>query len=141
MFLRFKSSTLPTLKVYSMKKDEGGLNSAADKTELEKSKAHIIVEIIEYIPNSVVSKTIIKKTTGNVTVTSFDSGEELAEKTSPFDIYVQIIDGVAEVVINEKNYLLRTGDGIVIPAHAPHCFTANEQFKMISTVIKSGYEN
>jgi mannose-6-phosphate isomerase-like protein (cupin superfamily) len=47
---------------------------------------------------------------------------------------------VAEVVINEKNYLLRTGDGIVIPAHAPHCFNANVQFKMISTVIKSGYE-
>ena len=111
------------------------------KTEIEKSKAHIIVEIIEYIPNAVVSKTIIKKTTGNITVTSFDTGEELEEKTSPFDTYVQIIDGVAEVVINEKDYLLRTGDGIVIPAHAPHCFNANEQFKMISTVIKSGYED
>ena len=110
-------------------------------TEIEKSKVHIIVEIVEYIPNAVVSRTIIKKTTGNVTVTSFDSGEELAEKTSPFDTYVQIIDGVAEVVISEKNYLLRTGDGIVIPAHASHCFTANEQFKMISTVIKSGYED
>ena len=109
-------------------------------TEIEKSKVHIIVEIIEYIPNAVVSKTIIKKTTGNVTVTSFDSGEELAEKTSPFDTFIQIIDGVAEVVIDEKNYLLRTGDGIVIPAHAPHCFNANVQFKMISTVIKSGYE-
>jgi len=111
------------------------------KTEIEKSKAHIIVEIIEYIPNAVVSKTIIKKTTGNITVTSFDTGEELEEKTSPFDTYVQIIDGVAEVIINEKDYLLRTGDGIVIPAHAPHCFNANEQFKMISTVIKSGYED
>jgi len=110
-------------------------------TEIEKSKVHIIVEIIEYVPNAVLSKTIIKKTTGNVTVTSFDTGEELAEKTSPFDTYVQIIDGVAEVVINEKDYLLRTGDGIVIPAHSPHCFNANEQFKMISTVIKSGYED
>lgn len=109
--------------------------------EIEKSKLHIIVEIIEYVPHAVLSKTIIKKTTGNVTVTSFDTGEELAEKTSPFDTFVQIIDGVAEVVINEKDYLLRTGDGIVIPAHAPHCFNANEQFKMISTVIKSGYED
>lgn len=109
--------------------------------EMAKSKVHIIVEILEYVPNAVVSKTIIKKTTGNVTVTSFDTGEELAEKTSPFDMFVQIIDGVAEVVINEKNYLLRTGDGIIIPAHAPHCFNANEQFKMISTVIKSGYED
>ena len=109
--------------------------------ELEKSKVHIIVEIIEYVPNAVVSKTIIKKTTGNVTVSSFDAGEELAEKTSPFDNYVQIIDGTAEVVIDEKNYKLRLGEGIIIPAHSPHRFNANEQFKMISTVIKSGYED
>ena len=123
------------------KGNHAGRTNHAPPTEIEKSKVHIIVEIIEYIPNAVVSKTIIKKTTGNVTVTSFDSGEELAEKTSPFDTYVQIIDGVAEVVISEKNYLLRTGDGIVIPAHSSHCFNANEQFKMISTVIKSGYED
>ena len=63
---------------------------------------HIVIEIIEYVPNAVVSKTIIKKTTGNVTVTSFDAGEELAEKTSPFDNYIQIVDGAAEVTINEK---------------------------------------
>ena len=136
-----------------MEKNKNILTDPADKTnhtdktnqkpptEIEKSKVHIIVEIIEYVPNAVVSKTIIKKTTGNVTVTSFATGEELAEKTSPFDSFVQIIDGTAEVVINEKNYLLRSGDGIVIPAHAPHCFNANVQFKMISTVIKSGYED
>ena len=109
--------------------------------ELEKSKVHIIVEIIEYVPNAVVSKTIIKKTTGNVTVSSFDAGEELAEKTSPFDNYIQIIDGAAEVIINEKKYKLKLGEGIIIPAHSKHCFNANEQFKMISTVIKSGYED
>ncbi len=109
--------------------------------ELEKSKAHIVVEIIEYVPNSVVSKTIIKKSTGNITVSSFDTGEELAEKISPFDNYIQIIDGAAEVIINEISHQLKLGDGIVIPAHAPHCFNANEQFKMISTVIKSGYED
>ncbi len=107
--------------------------------ELEKSKAHIIVEIIEYAPNAVVSKTIIKKTTGNVTASSFSEGEELAEKTSPFDNYVQIIDGNAEVVINDKKYNLKSGEGIIIPAHSRYCFNANEQFKMISTVIKSGY--
>ena len=108
---------------------------------IEKSKAHIIVEIIEYVPNAVISKTIIKKTTGNITVTSFDEGEELAEKASPFDIYVQIIDGTAEVIINEKKYKLRLGEGIVIPAHVSYCFNANKQFKMISTINKSAYEN
>lgn len=109
--------------------------------ELEKSKVHIIVEILEYVPHAVVNKTIIKKSTGNVSVSSFDAGEELEEKTSPFDIYIQIIDGAAEVGINDKNYKLRLGEGIIIPAHALHRFNANEQFKMVSTIIKSGYED
>ena len=112
-----------------------------ESAELEKSKVHITAEIIEYIPNAVVSKTILKKTTGNITVSSFDAGEELAEKTSPFDNYVQIIDGTAEVTIKDKLYKLKLGEGITIPAHAKHCFNANVQFKMISTVIKSGYED
>ena len=109
--------------------------------ELEKSTEHIIVEIIEYAPNAVLSKTIIKKTTGNITATSFDAGEELAEKTSPFDIFIQIIDGAAEVIINSRKYKLGLGKGIIIPANATHNFNAKEQFKMISTVIKSGYED
>lgn len=132
-----KLTDLNTQSNHTPKSNDTGKRSH----ELEKSKAHIIIEIIEYVPNSVVSKTIIKKTTGNITVSSFDQGEELAEKTSPFDNYIQIIDGNAEVVINEKTYKLSLGEGIIIPAHAPHCFNANEQFKMISTVIKSGYED
>ena len=109
-------------------------------TEIEKSNAHIIVEIIEYVPNAVLSRTIIRKTTGNITVSSFDTGEELAEKSSAFDTYIQIIDGSAEIVINGQNHELKLGEGIIIPAHARNSFCAKEQFKMISTVIKSGYE-
>ncbi len=116
-------------------------NNNIDGIELEKSKAHIIVEIIEYIPNAVVSKTIIKKTTGNITVSSFDAGEELAEKTAPFDTYIQIIDGTAELTVNDRHYHLKLGQGIVIPAHTKHHFNATVQFKMISTVIKSGYDD
>jgi quercetin dioxygenase-like cupin family protein len=100
-----------------------------------------LVQIIEYIPHAIVSKTIIKKTTGNITVFSFDAGEALAEKTSPFDTYIQMIDGAAEVCIGETKYTLRFGEGIIIPAHASHRFNAPEQFKMISTIIKSGYED
>lgn len=111
-----------------------------DTLEIEKSIPHIIVEIIEYVPNSVLSKTIIKKTTGNVTVTALDAGEELGEKTLAFDNYIQIIDGTAQLIIGNKTYKLRLGEGITIPAHSKHCFNANEQFKMISTIIKSGYE-
>jgi quercetin dioxygenase-like cupin family protein len=71
---------------------------------------------------------------------SFYRGEELAEKTSPFDTYIQIIHGAAQITIDQKVHTLRLGDGIIIPAHSLHCFNANEQFKMISTIIKSGYE-
>jgi len=108
--------------------------------ELEKSVAHIIVEIIEYMPNSIVSKTIIKKSTGNISVMSFDSGEDLTEKISPFDTFVQIIEGNAEIVIANKLHLLKAGEGIIIPAHQSNIIKAKERFKMIMTVIKSGYE-
>ena len=111
-----------------------------DYTEMEKSKSFIIVEIIEYIPNSVVIKTIIKKTTGNVTAASFDSGETLTDRLSPFDNFIQIIDGSAEIIIDRKTILLKTGQSIIIPAHAYNTIRANERFKMISTIIKSGYE-
>ena len=117
------------------------MKNESDKLEIQKATPHIIVEIIEYVPNAVVSKTIIKKTTGNITVSSLDAGEELAERTLAFDNYIQIIDGAAQVSINDKTYKLKLGEGITIPAHAKHCFNAAQQFKMISTVIKSGYEN
>jgi quercetin dioxygenase-like cupin family protein len=108
--------------------------------EIEKAVAHIIVEIIEYVPNSIVIKTIIKKTTGNISAVSFDSGEAFAEKTIPFDTFVQIIDGRAEIIIEGVSNLLDIGQSIIIPAHKSNIVKANERFKMISTIIKSGYE-
>ncbi|SEG38077.1 Cupin domain protein [Halpernia humi] len=109
-------------------------------TELEKAKTYISVEIIEYIPNSVVIKTILKKSTGNISVISFDSGEGLTEKISPFDTFAQIIEGKAELVIDGTTFVLKTGESIIIPAHKPNIIKANERFKMILTVIKSGYD-
>lgn len=117
-----------------------GTGKSADNPELEKSKAHIIVEIIEYMPNSVVIKTIIKKSTGNISVMSFDSGEGLTEKTSPFDTFAQIIEGKAEIVIDNVSHLLASGEGIIIPAHQSNFIRPNGRFKMILTIIKSGYE-
>ena len=107
---------------------------------IDKSVAQIIVELIEYIPNSVLSKTIMKKTTGNVSVVSFDTGEALTEKISPFDTFIQIIEGRAEIIIDKKSNCLECGQGIIIPAHSSHVVKANERFKMTQTVIKSGYE-
>jgi quercetin dioxygenase-like cupin family protein len=108
--------------------------------EVEKSKVYITVEIIEYVSNAVVIKTILKKSTGNVSVMSFDSGEGLTERTTPFDTFVQIIEGNAEIIIDGKSHLLTTGQSIVIPAHAANFTKPNGRFKMIVTVIKSGYE-
>ena len=107
---------------------------------LEKSKSHIIVEIIEYVPNSVVIKTIIKKSTGNISIMSFDSGEGLTEKTSPFDTFAQIIEGKAEIVIDQVTNLLESGQGIIIPAHSPNLIKPNGRFKMILTIIQNGHE-
>ena len=108
--------------------------------ELEKAKVFIIVEILEYVPNSVVIKTIIRKTTGNVSAVSFDSGEALAGRISPFDTFIQVIEGKAEIEIDGISNLLETGQSIIIPAHLSNTIKANERFKMLSTIIKSGYE-
>ncbi|MAO64131.1 MAG: cupin [Balneola sp.] len=113
---------------------------SSNHQELEKAKTHIIVEIIEYIPNSVVIKTIIKKSTGNISAVSFDSGEALSEKTSPFDTFIQIIDGEAVIVIDNKAHKLVIGESIIIPAHTRNIIEAKVRFKMISTIIKSGYD-
>ncbi|MGB5818689.1 MAG: cupin domain-containing protein [Saonia sp.] len=111
-----------------------------ENTEVEDSKAFIIVEIIEYVPHAVVIKTIIKKTTGNVTAVSVDAGENITEKISPFDRFVQIIEGRAEIIIDNSSQTLETGQSIIIPANSQNTIKANERFKMISTIIKSGYE-
>jgi quercetin dioxygenase-like cupin family protein len=109
--------------------------------EIEKAKHFIVVEMIEYLPNSVVSKTIIRKTTGTVSVVSVDTGEAMAERISPFDTFIQVIDGKSEVIIDGVSTPLIIGQGIVIPAHARSSIVATERFKMISTLIKSGYES
>lgn len=111
-----------------------------ENTEQEKGQTFIIVDIVDYIPNSVVIKTITKKSTGNVTVTSFDTGEALTEKVSPFDTFIAVIDGRAEIAIDNQLHHIETGQAIIVPAHARNSIMARERFKMISTVIKSGYE-
>ncbi|AYB35414.1 cupin [Chryseolinea soli] len=109
--------------------------------DFEKSKIFNVSEVLEYVPNSVVIKTLIRKTTGNVSAVSFDSGKTLEERTSPFDTFIQIIEGTAEVLIDGKPFALETGHSIIIPAHSRNAIIAKERFKMISTVIKSGYED
>ena len=109
--------------------------------EIDKGKAHIIVELIEYEHNEVVSKSIMKKITGSINAMAFDTGEGLNEKTSPFDTYLQIIDGSANIVVDGKATKLEIGQGILIPAHASSHVEPNGRFKLLLTIIKSGYED
>lgn len=112
------------------------INSQNNKSESPKSNKHIVVEIVEYAPDCIVSKTVVNKNSGNVTATSFDEGEKLCEKTIEHDIYVQIIDGKASITIGSELHHLNLGEGIIIPANITHCFIADSQFKMITTIIK-----
>jgi quercetin dioxygenase-like cupin family protein len=109
--------------------------------ELEKNKKHMLVDMVGYVPNAIISKTIIKKATGVITAMSFSQGEELSEKSFPFDSFIQVIDGAADVHMGSKAFHLELGMGMIIPAHALHRFNAKQAFKMISIIIKSGYED
>ncbi len=109
--------------------------------EYEPSKALDIAENIDYVTGSIVMKSIIRKTTGNISAVSMDAGEKLEEKVSPFNAFIQIIDGRAEIVIDDHSTLLDAGQSIIVPAHSRNAINANSRFKMILTVIKSGYEN
>ena len=108
-----------------------------ENTEFEKAKSFSFNDIIDYAANAVISKTIIKKQTGTVTLFSFDKGEGLSEHLAPFDALVQVIDGTAEIIINGKSNMLNAGRSIVMPGNVPHAVKAVERFKMILTMIKS----
>lgn len=116
------------------------INPIADGTEFEKAIPMITVEIIEYVEKSVVIKTILKKSSGTVSVMSVDTGEGLTERTTPFDTFAQVIDGKVELVINGKEHLLKTGASIIIPSQAAYYVKPDGRFKMILTIIKSAYE-
>jgi quercetin dioxygenase-like cupin family protein len=86
------------------------------------------------------SERLFIKSTGNIIAIAIDSGEKLEEKISPFDSYIQIIEGESEIIIDNHSHMLESGQAILIPAHATHVIRAPHPSKMIITVIKSGYE-
>ncbi|MEN4006084.1 MAG: cupin domain-containing protein [Methanobacteriaceae archaeon] len=94
-------------------------------------------DLIEYQKGSVVSREIIRKDTGTVTIFAFDKGEGLSEHTAPFDAMVQIIDGKAEIRISGKKNVLGRGEMIIMPADEPHALKALEKYKMLLTMIRS----
>lgn len=96
-----------------------------------------LADLVEYQDGAVVSKTIIKKSTGTVTVFAFDEGQGLSEHTAPYDALVQILDGDADVTISGKPFHLNVGEAILLPANQPHALTALKKFKMLLTMIRS----
>ena len=106
--------------------------STAPKSELLK-----VVSMAEYQTGAVVSRQITKAEGGNVTLFAFDEGQELSEHTAPFDALVHVLDGEAEIRISGQLYQLKAGEGIIMPADAPHALLARNKFKMLLTMLRA----
>ena len=100
-------------------------------------KASSLVDLVDYQEQAVVSKTVIEKKTGTVTVFAFDQGEGLSEHTAPFDALVYVLDGDAEVTISGNPVIVKQGEMIIMPADKPHALKAVKPFKMMLVMIKS----
>ena len=96
-----------------------------------------LADLVAYQKGSVVSRTVIDKQTGTVTLFSFDEGQGLSEHTAPFDALVCLLDGEAEISISGKSFHLREGEMIIMPANEPHALKAVKRFKMLLTMIRS----
>ncbi|HAK00072.1 MAG TPA: cupin domain-containing protein [Bacteroidales bacterium] len=92
---------------------------------------------VEYSLGGIVSKRVLEKTTGNVSLFAFDKGQKLSEHSAPFDALVQVIEGEVDITINKEPFCLKAGQAIIMPANVPHAVHATEQFKMLLTMIKS----
>jgi len=106
---------------------------------IEKPMAQAVrlIDLVEYQEGSIVSRTIIDKKTGTVTMFAFDEGQGLSEHTAPFDALVYLLNGEAEIVISDKALRLKEGEMVIIPANEPHALKAVKRFKMILTMIRS----
>lgn len=94
-------------------------------------------EMVNYQEGAVVSRTLVKRTTGTITAFAFDAGQALSEHTAAFDALVQMIEGEAEITISGKAFPVHGGEAILVPANQPHGLTAKMPFKMLLTMIRS----
>jgi len=100
-------------------------------------KAGNLLDLVGYQDGSIVSKEIIKKNEGTVTLFAFDKGQGLSEHTAPFDALVYNLDGKAKIIIEGKIHLLEAGEVIIMPANKPHALKAVERFKMLLIMVRS----
>lgn len=96
-----------------------------------------LAEMVQYQKGSIVSRSLVSKKTGTITLFAFDKDQALSEHTAPYDALVHVLDGMAEITISGKPFSVRQGEGILMPAGEPHALKAIKSFKMILTMIKS----
>jgi quercetin dioxygenase-like cupin family protein len=101
------------------------------------AKVHKLVDLVDYQNGAVVSREIINKKTGTVTLFAFDQGQGLSEHTAPYDAMVSLLDGEADITISGKTLRLKEGEMVIMPANQPHALKAVGRFKMILTMIRS----
>lgn len=101
------------------------------------NESNKISDLVQYQKDSVVSKTLIKKEKGTITIFAFDKGQGLSEHTAPFDALVQVVDGKADILLNGKSNIVSKGEMIIMPANVPHALKAIEKFKMMLVMIKA----
>ena len=102
-----------------------------------KGKVQSLVGLVDYQEGSIVSREILKKESGTLTVFAFDQGQGLSEHTAPFDALVNVLDGEAEILINGKPHITKAGEFIIMPANVPHALKAKVKFKMLLVMLKS----
>jgi quercetin dioxygenase-like cupin family protein len=101
------------------------------------SKAQRLADLVEYSKDSIVSKTIIDKPVGTITLFAFDKGQKLSEHTAPYDAVVQVLDGNGMLTIDGQDKQVTAGEIIIMPGNVPHAVTAREKFKMLLTMIRA----
>jgi quercetin dioxygenase-like cupin family protein len=105
--------------------------------EFEKAKIFTFSGSVDYAEGGIVSKTVLKKQTGNISLFAFAKGEALSEHTAPFDAIIQVVEGKGEIIIGGQSHILDSGETIIMPANISHAVKAVENFKMVLTMIRS----
>jgi len=100
------------------------------------AKGQQLNELVQYAADSIVSKTILDKPVGTITLFAFDKGQRLSQHTAPYDAVVQIIDGSGKITIGGKELKLTSGQIVIMPANVPHSVAAEERFKMLLIMIR-----
>lgn len=107
-----------------------------DPAGLPPARALRLADQVDYLPGSVVSRTLAKRKGGNLTLFAFDAGQGLSEHTAPFDAFVEVLDGRAEIVVGGEKVDAAAGETVLMPAGVPHALHARERFKMLLSMVR-----